>query len=209
MLDLTKPSSVQARTSMDKVDRSYNPRGVILALLLVSLKVLPPSLALADQRDGRLDDLFVRLQVTQDPADVDVIQRQIWQIWIEVDEPLVRQRMRHGVRAMAKRRYKSALVSFDHAIEIAPEFAEAWNKRATVHILMGNSRASMADLYQTLQLEPRHFGAWSALAVLYNAAGVTPAAIRSLEVALRINPHMRRAKALLDQLRGHLYRPEF
>ena len=78
-----------------------------------------------------------------------------------------------------------------------------------VHISMGNSRASMADLHQTLQLEPRHFGAWSVPSVLYYGAGVTPAAIQSLEVALRINPHMRQAKELLGQLCGHLYGPEF
>lgn len=173
---------------------------------LLGLRVLVPPVAFADQHDIRLDGLFERLHITEDGAEVAVIQQQIWQIWIESDDPLVSQLMRRGVRAMTERRYDLALASFDLVTKTAPDFAEAWNKRATVHVLIGEIRASMADLQRTLELEPRHFGAWSALAVMYYAAGALTAAARSFETALRINPHLHRAKERLEELRRHLQR---
>ncbi len=171
------------------------------ALCLVLLNSGVTSLALADQRDGRLDSLFERLQETSDPADAAAVQQQIWQIWIESEDQTLSQLMRRGMSAMANGDHETALDAFDSLVEQAPDFAEAWNKRATVYYLMGRLDESVSDIQYTLKLEPRHFGALSGLALIYDAVEKPEAAIRSLEAALEINPHLHGSRERINQLR--------
>lgn len=171
------------------------------ALVLVLLNSGDIRLASADQRDGRLDSLFERLQETSDPADAAALQQQIWQIWIESGDPASSQLMRRGMTAMASGDHDVALGVFHSLVEQAPEFAEAWNKRATVYYLMGRLDESVNDIQHALKLEPRHFGALSGLALIYDAVEEPAAAIRSLEAALEINPHLHGSRDRINQLR--------
>jgi tetratricopeptide (TPR) repeat protein len=155
----------------------------------------------ADQRDGRLDDLFARLKTTVDPVDAATLQQQIWQIWIEFEDASVSQLMRRGMAAMAQGDHDTALDAFDSLVQQAPDFAEAWNKRATVFYLMGRLDESVSDIRQTLSLEPRHFGALSGLSLIYDAVEKPDAAIRSLEAALEINPHLQGSEDRIRMLR--------
>lgn len=179
---------------------------VVAMTLLVLCRPQAGSPALADQRDGRLDALFERLQETSDPVDAATIQQRIWQIWIESDDAASNQLMRRGMAAMASGDPDSALDAFDELVTLAPDFAEAWNKRATVYYLMGKLDESVTDIQQTLELEPRHFGALSGLALIYDAIDNPEAAIRSLEAALDINPHLHgsqdRLRSLREKMKG-------
>jgi len=74
--------------------------------------------------------------------------------------------------------------------EIEPEFAEGWNKRATVLYLMGRFKESEEDILRTLKLEPRHFGALSGQGLIRVALEDWSGAITVLEAGLRIHPHM-------------------
>lgn len=172
--------------------------------IFLLLSALLPTSSWADQRDGRLDQLFERLKNTDDNADAAAIQQQIWQIWIEFEDLSINQLMRRGMTAMSQGDHDDALEAFDHMIDQAPAFAEAWNKRATVLYLMGRLDESVLDIRQTLKLEPRHFGALSGLALIYDALEEPAAAIRSLEAALTINPHLGGSQERLDQLREKL-----
>ncbi|MDH3663446.1 MAG: tetratricopeptide repeat protein [Alphaproteobacteria bacterium] len=173
-----------------------------LAIALVNL-LGPggPITALADQRDNRLDGLFERLQTTSDPGDAATLQHRIWQIWIESGDPASSQLMRRGMTAMANGDHDNALDAFNTLVEQAPDFAEAWNKRATVYYLLGRLDESVNDIQHTLELEPRHFGALSGLALIYDAVEQPEAAIRSLEAALEINPHLQGSEDRINQLR--------
>jgi hypothetical protein len=70
------------------------------------------------------------------------------------------------------------------------DYAEGWNKRATVLYLMGRFKESEADVMKTLELEPRHFGALSGQGLIKIALQDWTGAIYFLESALKINPHM-------------------
>jgi tetratricopeptide (TPR) repeat protein len=157
--------------------------------------------ALADQNDSRLDGLFERLRQTADPADAAGLQQRIWQIWIESDDAASSQLMRRGMTAMAGGEHETALDAFDALVAQAPGFAEAWNKRATVYYLLGRLDESVSDIQHTLELEPRHFGALSGLALIYDAVDNPDAAIRSLEAALEINPHLEGSRERIRELR--------
>jgi tetratricopeptide (TPR) repeat protein len=160
--------------------------------------------ALADQRDFRLDGLFARLQTTSSRPEAEAAQRQIWLIWTECDDSQADRLMQGGIQAMAARRHGLALQYFDRLVERAPDFAEGWNKRATVHYLMGDYAASVVDIERTLELEPRHFGALSGLGMIYDTIGEPAAALRSFEAAVAINPHLDGTRQRVDELRRQL-----
>ena len=101
------------------------------------LAVLVSGSAAADQMDERLDRLFATLQKTQNTAEARVAQDLIWSVWLHSDEAAVRGLMDDGVAAMGEGRFDAALGIFDEMVVLAPEFAEGWNKRATVQYLLG------------------------------------------------------------------------
>jgi tetratricopeptide (TPR) repeat protein len=165
---------------------------------------MAPGALRADQRDARLGPLFARLQTTSSATEAAGIERRIWEIWGESDDPEAGQLMREGTVAMAEGQYRAALDRFDRLVEEVPDFAEGWNKRATVYYLMGNYPASVLDIERTLQLEPRHFGALSGLGLIYDAIDDPAAALRSFEAALAINPHLETVKERIGELRRQL-----
>lgn len=174
------------------------------ALLAACLIAGPGGAARADQRDPRLDGLFERLRSTPSVAEARSTEQQIWQIWLESDDPGVDQLMRQGVRAMREQHFDAALRTFDRMVEQAPEFAEGWNKRATVHFLMGRWRASVLDIRQTLALEPRHFGALFGLGLIYDGLEEPAAALRSYEATMVLNPHSESTRHRVEELRQQL-----
>ena len=179
---------------------------IAAALLTMLLVAGPAERARADQDDPRLDGLFQRLQHTPDPAEGHALEQRIWRVWLESENAAVNRLMQQGVVALQGQHYATALQAFDRLVEQAPEFAEGWNKRATVHYLMGNWRASVRDVQRTLALEPRHFGALFGLGLIYDALEQPEAALRSFEATLALNPHSestrQRVEALRRQLRG-------
>jgi tetratricopeptide (TPR) repeat protein len=175
--------------------------GAILAGLLIAGAGEP---ARADQDDPRLDPLFERLQHTPDPAEARGLEQRIWQVWLDSDDAAVNRLMERGIVALRTQQYPTALQAFDRMVAQAPEFAEGWNKRATVHYLMGNWRASVRDIQRTLALEPRHFGALFGLGLIYDALEQPEAALRSFEATLALNPQSASTRQMIAQLRRQL-----
>ncbi len=157
--------------------------------------------ALADQNDKRLDILFERLLATTDSSEAASIQQSIWEIWVEFFDPQTKAFLDSGIVAMNAGHLSLALTAFDQVIKEAPEFAEGWNKRATVLFLLHRFDDSVGDIARTLELEPRHFGALSGLGQINMAMGRREAAARAFEQALKANPHLPGLKALIRALR--------
>ena len=163
--------------------------------------VLAASPAFADQTDVRLDGLFGRLQTTEDAEEGARLTRAIWAIWFEVEAEEIATLMEAGRQAMHMRLYPAALAKFDAVVEAAPDYAEGWNRRATLYYMMGEYEASIADVDRVLELEPRHFGALSGLGQIFAAQGEPAAAIEAFEYALQVNPHMPGPRLNIEHLR--------
>lgn len=169
--------------------------------LVVILIAWWPFGAAATQDDARLDPLFERLQATRNLAEARTIEATIWSIWVDAGDNDLDLVMEQGIAAMSVRRYQTALERFSTLIDKAPDFAEGWNKRATVYYLMGSFEASVLDIQRTLALEPRHFGALAGLGLIYISIDQPAPALRSFEAALAVNPHMPGARANAAEMR--------
>ncbi|HEX6102744.1 MAG TPA: tetratricopeptide repeat protein [Alphaproteobacteria bacterium] len=155
----------------------------------------------ADQRDPRLPALFERLKAAETLEAAQPIEAEIWTIWAQSENDDVNLLMGIGVNAMAREDYATALELFDKMVEVAPEFAEGWNKRATVLYLMGEIERSRADVEKVLELEPRHFGALSGLGLLYMAEGEAEKALEAFRRALAVNPTMPGPQQWVEELK--------
>ena len=155
----------------------------------------------AGQDDPRLDSLFAALQADEPPADMARIERDIWTVWLESGDAGLDAVMAEGMRAMSGGDYATALASFNTLIDARPDFAEGWNKRATLYWIMGDFEASAADVDRTLALEPRHFGALSGLAMIRMAQQRPQEAWDALQRMLAVHPHARGVRGRLERLR--------
>lgn len=149
----------------------------------------------------RLTTLFRELRATSAPAKAEEIQDLIWAHWCDHNEAAASELMEDGTAAMAAEEFEHARALFDTLVGIAPDWAEAWNKRATVHFILGEDAESLADILQVLEHEPRHFGALSGFGQIALRNGFVHEAIVAFEAAIAINPHLRGVQALIADLK--------
>jgi len=162
---------------------------VMFKIFIISISILFASkIAIADQNDPRLNNLFKKLNETENQDEIRDLISDIWNIWYEVDDPKVIEYCEKGIQAMNIRNYPLAIRFFNNLIEEDPNFAEGWNKRATVHFMMGNFDQSMQDIIKTLELEPRHFGALDGMGLIFIHQGQFQQAIDVYDKMLEIFP---------------------
>ncbi len=171
--------------------------------LFISLMLLFP-FANADQNDEQLNTLFELLNNTQSSYEGSEITRQIWHRWLDSNDEEVVSLLQTGILFLAESRLEKALQIFTEVTEIAPDFAEGWNKRATVYYLMGRFESSTKDVDRTLALEPRHFGALAGQGLIDLKTGDHVAAMTHFKKALELNPFLTQVKAHIHSLEREL-----
>lgn len=210
MKSLVRPGSIQAL-----IVRLFHapllgllPVALVPALfsasLVLSSVLLSPTSVLADQSDPALPDLYVQLRSAPDGSVAAELEAQIWQIWLRApDDPSLALLQRISM-TMEQGEFDVSLELCNQLVEQYPDFAEAWNKRATLHYLMSNYDDSVADILETLKREPRHFGAISGLGLIFHRRGKLDEALGAFEQVLEISPQSGNAKRSVEQLRQEL-----
>ncbi len=181
---------------------------IVLALGLVLGLALPAGPVAADQADPRLEALFARLKAAPDLRAAQEIEASIWDIWFQSDDEVIGMLMAQGRAAMTRNHLRAALGKFDQIVKITPGFAEGWNKRATVHYLLGNYPESLHDIERTLKLEPRHFGALSGRGLVLLELDQQAGALDAFESALKVYPKLPGAGHNAEALRRDIQRHE-
>ncbi|NVK29877.1 MAG: tetratricopeptide repeat protein [Gammaproteobacteria bacterium] len=171
----------------------------ILAAAL-GLSILTSVTVSAEQ--SSLDDLFERLQRTQSTTYALRVTNSIWRIWNTPPDPDQAMKVDAFHQALGRRNLKLARQLADGLIDAAPEYAEAWNKRAIVFFELGMYDRSLEDIDKVLSLEPRHFGAMSGRAHIHLARDELSSAYRWFSKALKVNPHLQDAKRFVESLGG-------
>lgn len=172
-------------------------RNLLVVLGVMVLLALP---ARADQTDPRLPELFDKLALAETDIDVQRLEQAIWSIWLESGSATVDLLMQRSIHAMNERRMDEALGLLTTITELKPDFAEGWNKRATVLYLIGRYDASLADCDKVLELEPRHFGALTGMGMIYRELDDDKKAFEAYKRALNVHPHLQGAQQAIKVL---------
>lgn len=170
---------------------------VLLRLVLaISLLVLPAvqsrsfAGATGSSASLELDVLFAKLRDPAIGSDAMRVERQIWQLWLHSGSDAENESLAKATLAMNIGDFKSADKMLTALVATSPQFAEAWNKRATLYFLMGRYEESLADIVKTLDVEPRHFGALSGRGMIYQRMGRDADALAAYKDALAVNPNL-------------------
>jgi Flp pilus assembly protein TadD len=161
-------------------------------------------LAQADQTDPQLDELFSQLLTETDAVAIESIESKIWEIWLAHPNTDVERLMLLGTASINAQATADALLIFSQLTESFPNYAEAWNKRATLYYLLGDLDASVADIERTLALEPRHFGALSGLGLVYVQRREFSKAKQAFEDLVSVHPNSPNARANLNAVNESL-----
>ena len=150
-------------------------------------------------RRARLDALFARL-ARNDSPDWLSVQNEIWAQWSQSGSPAMDLLLMRAENAMENGQFELALRFLDDLVRLAPDFAEGWNKRATVYFLLEEYGRSVADIERTLALEQRHFGALSGLGMILERLGDKNGAMRAYRRGLEVHPNLPGAAQGVERL---------
>jgi tetratricopeptide (TPR) repeat protein len=148
-------------------------------------------------------DLLDKLKTTETDEEAAALEEEVWDAWLVSGSPTVDVLMKRGLEYQQDQNLEAARDAFDRAIAILPDYAEAWNRRAVLFFNDGKYDQAIADLETTLAHEPRHFGAWIGLAMIFESIERPEAALLAYEKALVIHPHAQAAvqgKKRLDRV---------
>jgi tetratricopeptide (TPR) repeat protein len=168
---------------------------IVAALVLLFLTC---GLAAA-QDSAKLDDLFARLQKAG-TEESGRIESEIWIEWSKSGSPALDLLLQRGRDAMAVGENAIAIEHFTAIIDQDPDFAEAWNARATAYFNTGDYGPAVADIAHVLTLNPRHFGALSGLGMILEETGKTERALEVYKSALAIHPHLEGVSNAIERL---------
>ena len=124
----------------------------------------------------------------------------VWQVWGRSGDTESDALLQVGIEQMSRGDGPAAVETFTKVIQRKPDFAEAWNKRATVHFLMGEHEQSLKDCDEVMKRNPVHFGALAGYGQIYLQLDQPERALAYFRRALQVNPNMRGVQQIIPQL---------
>jgi tetratricopeptide (TPR) repeat protein len=153
----------------------------------------------AAARGKRLDALFASLKSTKVEEEADALVAEIWRVWLQSGNDEVDAQMQQAVLLMGSVP-AMAMPILDAIVARLPDWAEGWNKRATVLYLIGEYDRSLADCDRVLALEPRHFGALAGIGLIRIQKDEPREALAAFRKALAVNPFLKERLSLIPEL---------
>lgn len=190
------PAAAQASLNHDQavraLDHSVPARRLEAMIRLAEIGTAADSdVALARLRD---DDPVVRRFAVE----------LIWRVWGRSGDAAIDALYVQGVEKMQSGDLPAAVLVFSDIIARRPQFAEAWNKRATLFFLLDQYELSMNDCDEVLKRVPQHFGALSGYAQMLAERGQPERALDMFERAYKVNPNMANAEQVIQTLRQQI-----
>ncbi len=167
--------------------------------------IFSSSLFADDNHQREIDKLFIQLKNANDFENSKKIEDKIWDLWItHPSKNSLTKLLADGSSAMMDNKLEAAYNKFTEVIKLDPNWAEAWNKRATVLYLMGKYELSQADIDEVLAIEGRHFGALTGQGLVQTALKNYQKAIDSYIEAHKVHPFMKSPMIMIEKLQIEL-----
>ena len=136
-----------------------------------------------------------------DPLVRELAEGAMWQVWSRSGDATIDRLFETGVAQMQASQGDEAVETFSEIIRRRPDFAEGWNKRATVYYLMGEYQKSLADCDEVMKRNPYHFGALSGYGMIYMQLDQPATALTYFERALAVNPNLESTRQTIELLK--------
>ena len=172
----------------------------LLGILVLGLLFF--SNANSEERELELNKLFNQLKNNSDTSMAFEVEMKIWNIWsTHPSQENLTQLLANGSNLMTQHKLNKAYETFSKVISLDPNWAEGWNKRATVLYMLGRYEESQEDINEVLKLEKRHFGALSGQGLVQIELKNYERAINSYKEVQKIYPSMQSPKIMIPQLK--------
>ena len=169
-------------------------------LIIIILNSIFFSITFADEYKKKLDSLFNDLKINNASLNLEIEQK-IWKIWsTHPKDNELTEMLESGSKLVRENKLSESIDIFTKVINLDPNWAEAWNKRATVFYLVGEFEKSQNDIDKVLELENRHFGALAGQGLVNIKLKNYEKAIKSYQQALEIYPTMQSAPIMIRQI---------
>ncbi len=154
----------------------------------------------ADEKAKVLNDLYAHLATANDEQSAKSIAETIERLWLQSGSETINLLMERSGAALAAKNTDLALRLLDYVVELAPDYAEGFNRRAYVYFSQNNLESAVGDLRRTLALEPNHFKALDGLGQIWREHGNKKGALRVIKQLLEIYPNWPGAKQAAEEL---------
>lgn len=157
-----------------------------------------------EQRAKLLDELYGRLATAPDEETAAQIANAIEQLWQHSGSPTADLLMARAAAATEAGQRELAMKLLNATVELQPDYAEAWNRRAYLFYLDDNYTRALGDIRRVLALEPQHFKAIEGLANILHHLDEKKAALEAYDSLLKVHPMAPGAKKVADDLRNEV-----
>ena len=185
-----QPPHDQALADLRRADDAEARRAAVRALAATGVMADLPAMAQA-LRDS-------------DPMVRALTETAMWEVWSRSGDAEVDALFARGVEQLQTRQLDDAVSTFTRIIARRPDFAEAWNKRATAYFLLGEYQKSLADCDQVMSRNPYHWGALSGYGMIYVEIDQPGRAVEYFEKALAVNPNLTSVQQAIETLKALL-----
>ncbi|MET3560604.1 hypothetical protein ABID39_001310 [Bartonella japonica] len=155
------------------------------------------------RKEAEIVRLLKELKFCADASEAKKLSQQLQHLWSQSGSETIDLLMSWAENAISTDNHGLALDYIDNALALLPTYAEAWVRRAWIHIQLSDFKLAMIDLHHALQLEPRNYMAFFELGITMEATERPHLALKAYEKALEYYPQMhnlqKRIEVLLDE----------
>ncbi|MDX2158929.1 MAG: tetratricopeptide repeat protein [Hyphomicrobiaceae bacterium] len=155
----------------------------------------------AEEKSKALSDLYAQLAAADGEEAAKKIASSIERLWRISGSDTVNLLIGRASKAIGQERMDLATRLLDNAVEMAPDYAEAFNQRAFLHFKQQNYHAAVGDLRRAIALDPNHYKAMEGLAQIWRETGNKRGALGVMRQLLDIHPFAPGAQKAYDDLK--------
>ena len=140
------------------------------------------------KRARQLADLYATLSAAGSEDEAKSVVDRIERLWLTPSSDTVGVLMERAVKAANEKKFDLASNLLDAAVDLAPDYAEAFNRRAYVNYMLSDVPRALGDLRRVLALDPNHFKAMEGLGQLLKDLGQKKAALAVFRRLKEVHP---------------------